>query len=144
MLSVSFLLCSAYSKKKGGKHDGVWSVAAITAAVYVILAWVLVWGGRFLFDRFPPHLQRTGRKSGSLQVVLLLDNPDEHLEYAVRHALWVSAAHGVSLQIYVNEEVNSSTLLPMIQRAWPDLPIRNIKPQEPLLPLHTWFLDFPH
>jgi hypothetical protein len=121
----------------------VLSILGITAVVYFVLTWLLTWGGSFVFDRSPANVRYEKRKNKApLQTILLLKNPEEQLEYAIRHVTWVSSMEGIPLQVYVDEENDYAyDMLYMIKRNWPDLPLEKREKQTTVFPLDAWILD---
>jgi hypothetical protein len=117
----------------------VWSILGITAVVYFVLTWFLTWGGSLFFDRFPANVRYEKRKNKApLQTILLLKNPEEQVEYAIRYVTWVSSMEGIPLQVYVDEE---NELMSIIKRNWPDLPLEKREKQTGGFPLDAWVLD---
>lgn len=124
----------------------IWPVLGITAAIYLISTWLMVWFGALLFDRTPAYWHLLSRrKKAPLPVFFLLENTEEQLEYAIRHTVWTSAVEGVPMRIYLSplpEQLHP--MLTLVRRHWPELQVEQAELERAAIPPEVWVLDLRH
>lgn len=123
----------------------IWPILGITSAVYLLGTWLIVWVGSLLFDRTPPAIHRSARTQDTpLPVLLLLEDMEEQLEYAIRHTLWTSTVKGIPLRVYLPQQETVHPILLLIRRNWPDLQLEHTDLQPDAFPPGTWLFDVRH
>lgn len=123
----------------------IWPILGITFAVYLIGTWLIVWGGSFLFDHTPPTMYFPTRAQDTpLPVLLLLEDTEEQLEYAIRHTIWTSTVQGIPLKVYLPQQETVHPILSLIRRNWPELQLEQTDMQPDAFPPGTWMFDVRH
>ena len=102
-------------------------ILAITAALYLIITWVLRWGGRWLLGGAPVNPVSDGHEAGytagSYAVFELYGHVDQ-VEYAARYAAWYSLTEGIPAVLYVQvrpDDKAEHQLLESALRHWPGM-----------------------
>lgn len=124
----------------------IWPIVGITAAIYLISTWLMVWMGALLFDSTPAYLRLLSRRKGApLPVFFLLDHTEEQLEYAIRHTVWTSAMEGIPMRVYLSPQPERMLpMLTLIRRHWPELQIEQSGEDTPAAYPEAWVLDLRH
>lgn len=106
---------------------GIGIILAVTAAMYLIVTWLLRWGGRWLLGEAPVEAVSNGSESGYASgpyVAFELRERVDQVEYAARYAAWYSLTEGIPAILYVQvrpDDKAEHQLLESALRRWPGM-----------------------